>query len=541
MSDLDTAALKLAGFALACLLVLFAAWWVRRPRPDPAAPKIPKARRIPTESRFPKLSRKVAVEQDAIEMAPSRLARISAKSALDRLNETADDVELAPDLARKAEPAFQEESVIERPAPADAGLAPPAIDEAILETLASKVEEQAHLAPASSPTKMSVRLAPQIPPCDPILRKSWLGGRPKLPAAMEWPKVNGTDGDFLAQIACADLPAGLWEGLGPRSGSLAFFAEPDTGEAIALHLTDDGTPRDPPRSRVGAAYFLAYGNRAADLAPLAIRAFPEWPVDVVSVRPDEQSPAHAESGTVDAWLAADYDLADPAFHPFDWDSMLAMAAILESRLAILPTDGVAPADANDELTLAIADAAETNREAHARADEIIAIIRESAGQGTSFSPSDATAVMAGLHAIRWTSVSSAPDPENGEDLVETLALPLTRHHPDADLWVDDYRNILFDHAKHAWCNDPGRLSAPARAFFEPVWEAMATREMASMGNFPSLFVAGFDDERDAVLLELPASGLMSRSARTGGNLVLAIRKTDLAIGDFSKLRALAST
>src|SRR3546814_9287019 len=92
-------------------------------------------------------------------------------------------------------------------------------------------------------TAVRVRLVPQIPLRDAIQTHSRLGGRPHLPAATDWPRIDGVKGDFLAQIACADLPQGLWDGLGPRDGWLAFFAHPVTGEAIALHLAEDGPPR----------------------------------------------------------------------------------------------------------------------------------------------------------------------------------------------------------------------------------------------------------------------------------------------------------
>ncbi|MBN8843801.1 MAG: DUF1963 domain-containing protein [Sphingomonadales bacterium] len=562
MSDLNSAAMMLGGISLAWAAIVFAIWWFRRPRPDVPAYEAPKAPRAPGESRFsklprPSLSRSAASKVEEIEMSPSRLARISAKSMADQWNNAAPAYDPDPEVRVEAEPeaaVVAEDLAVAEPAAAPFVAETPAteypfaepaaenraIDEATLESLASEVEHLAHAAPHPASDRVIARLVPQIPPRDAIFRTSWLGGRPHLPTGMPWPQIDGNDGDFLAQLNCADLPPALWEGLGPRTSSLAFFSNPDTGAIVALHLHEDGPPRDAPRA-VGAAYFHPYGVDSADLMPHAIRAFPEWPIDIVAVAPDGADPRNAATEDAAALLAADYDIADPAFHPFDWPSMLALADILESRLKQQPVDGGAPDDASDELAQTIADAATSNREAIERADEILSIIREGAGQGVGFSPPDATAVMAGLHAIRWTRVWTVADEESGEDQVETITLPLTRHRPDGDLWVDDYRTILFDHAKHAWCRHPETLSAPARAFFEPLCATMAAPEMPALGNFPTNHAIGFDDERDAVMLEFPAGGLMSRGARGGGDLVFAIRKADLAVGDFSKMRALHGT
>lgn len=564
MNDLDGTALIFGGLFLAWALIMGAVWWMRRPRPEVPAyngPAVPRESRLPT---LPKLSRKAAPEPEPVEISASRLARISGKytpevlddaPAYEPVAEAAEEAPVVePDDA--AEPAPEARFDPPTPGPAASEIledapaaefapsepqpsaAAPIIDEATLEALASEVEEQARTIDRPVTDRAAVRLVPQNPPRDAIFRKSWLGGRPHLPAGSEWPRVDGNDGDFLAQIACDELPPALWDGLGPRTGSLAFFANPDSGAVTALHIVGDGVPHDPPRP-VGSAYFHPYGVDAADLMPLAIRAFPEWPVDIVAVAPDAADPRDAATIDAAALLAADYDIADPAFHPFDWPSMLALADILESRLAQQPLDGSAPEDANDELVQTVAEADERNRDAVQRAAEIVAIIREGAEQGAGFSPPDATAVMAGLHAIRWTRVWTVADEESGEDQVETVSFPLTRHRPDGDLWVDAYRTILFDHAKHAWCRNPDTLSAPARAFFEPLWEAMAAAEMPSMGNFPSQHAVGFDDERDVVMIEFPAGGLMSRGLRSGGNLVLAIRKADLVAGHFSEMRALA--
>jgi len=547
MSDLDRAALILAGLTAVFLFLLFAAWRARRPRPEPAAPRLPKIAREPGESRFSGFARKKEPAVEPIEIAPSRLARVS-RAAVERPIEPmpfddpdpiagqpteaepeSADAESADDIADlRRLPDLAPTSPAEDPLPET-----PAIDEAALDALAAEVERQAHgVDPAPAATR-GVRLMPQIPPRDAILRKSWMGGRPRLPAAAAWPVIDGREGDFIAQIACADLPPMLWDGLGPRTGWLAFFTHPDSGAVTALHLTEDGAPRDPSHA-VGPAYFHAFGMQDADMTGLVVRALPEWPVDMIT----EAAGSHgADAATL---LAADYDIADPAFHPFDWPSMLAMAEMLESRVLALPTDGAPPADANDELAQAIADAAEANRDAAERTAEIVAIIRESAAADAGFLPSDATAVMAALHAIRWTQVAAHPDPESGEDAVETLTLPLTRRRPDGDLWVDAYRALLFDQVRHAYCANPDRLSAPARGFFEPLWAAMAADGIGLMADRPSRAVAGFDEERDAVMLELPPGGLLGLAHPNGASLVVAIRKADLAMGDFSRMRVLGN-
>ncbi|MBL0914735.1 MAG: DUF1963 domain-containing protein [Sphingopyxis sp.] len=552
MNDLNSAALTLGGVSLVWILIVFAVWWMRRPKPEPAAYAAPKAPREFRMPGLPSLSRKAEPEVETVEIAPSRLARVSGNAPLqvlapetaDPWAEAADTIDAAPASAPEPEPEPAAEysyTPAAEPEPAfeDFPAAPAALDEAILESLVAEVAEKAHAVeePVAVPpaAKAFVRLVQQIPPRDAILRKSWIGGRPHLPADMEWPRIDGQDGDFLAQIACADFPADLWDGLGPRIGALAFFANPDTGAATAVHLPEDGPPRDPPRS-VGPAYFRPWRIDTAELAPFATRAFPEWPVDLVPAQPGE---AAGTTDDAEALFDGNYDIADPAFHPFDWGTMLAMAEILENRMAKLPVDGAAPDDASDELAQAIAEAAEINREAQVRASEIVDIIHESAGQGVRFAPADATAVLAGLHSIRWASVTTEPDPESGEDRVEATTLPLTRHHPTNDLWVDAYRAVLFDRLKHAYTASPDSLSPAARAVFEPLWDAMAARETASMGHFPTRLREGFDAERDVALLELPASGLRSIGPRNESSLILAIRKADLAAGDFSKMRALA--
>src|SRR5690606_41894101 len=87
-----------------------------------------------------------------------------------------------------------------------------------------------------------IKLIPRIPPRDAIHTRSWLGGRPRLPQTEQWPRIEGVRADFLAQIARADLPRDLWNGLGPREGWLAIFGHPDTTAATAPRRAEGGPP-----------------------------------------------------------------------------------------------------------------------------------------------------------------------------------------------------------------------------------------------------------------------------------------------------------
>lgn len=219
MSELDRAAMTLAGLTLAFLLAVAIVWWIRRPRPQVTLPKAPKMAR---EIRMPRLSRRAEPEIEPVEIAPARLARLRAQPVYDPLPEDEPPTEVAPTAA-------------ETDLPSDA--LPPEPIEAMLAAQVQAVEAQAHT--ASEPLAITdspaaghavpagqARLVAQIPPRDAILTRNWVGGRPRLPGAMPWPRIDGTDADFIAQIACADLPAGLWDGLGPRTGALAFSPIP---------------------------------------------------------------------------------------------------------------------------------------------------------------------------------------------------------------------------------------------------------------------------------------------------------------------------
>ena len=100
-----------------------------------------------------------------------------------------------------------------------------------------------------SGTRSQERIA--LRPCWPQRETpSWVGGRPKLPAQMEWPIVGKRPAVFLAQISLVDLPEALWHGAGPRAGWLVFWAGDDDthrrAETIVRHVTGPVEERPQP-------------------------------------------------------------------------------------------------------------------------------------------------------------------------------------------------------------------------------------------------------------------------------------------------------
>ncbi|WP_084251847.1 DUF1963 domain-containing protein [Bradyrhizobium sp. AT1] len=145
---------------------------------------------------------------------------------------------------------------------------------------------------------VSVVLRRQIPPRFEAPR-SWLGGLPMMPDHVAWPRSVSSEypdrGErplhFVAQIACADLPAELWGGLGPRQGWLLLFIDPNQGAPEGpdafriLHVDALGSERQPPAD-LGPVHDGVYSGfdydycRTADEVP---RRWRRWPVDLVGV------------------------------------------------------------------------------------------------------------------------------------------------------------------------------------------------------------------------------------------------------------------
>jgi len=452
---------------------------------------------------------------------------------------------------------------------------------AMIAGITAQVRHEAELHDGTWTVPLAVRLAPQIPIRDQKAPRSWLGGRPRMPATMPWPEIEGTPCDFFAQIALADLPAELWHGLGPREGWLALFLHPTSPRGHLLQIPELGPARDAPNpltEKDGCYYPYNWRWNDALQQRYLLRALPQWPVDVVVIPAGETAAEEGKKNDPSSALySSGFDLADPAYHPFDWPGMLALAdsalaaletrygkeiaspnmleqqlAGLEARLAA----GAPPAEAGTrpkpytaediaemqhraaglrELIPAADESGRLGRAALSAVRQIATEVHEQAGQ-LPFTPQLAAALLTRLKAIHWMHISRLRDPQDrpGAELIETRVLPITVHRRDAPLFAWDYHVLHFDMARHAYCRDIAVVPAPTRARYEPLWRDLGTKSAPQLGGFPRGYVRAFSPDVHVMALELPSNQLMGWMFGDVDSLVLLMTQEEIAAGQFAE-------
>jgi uncharacterized protein YwqG len=145
----------------------------------------------------------------------------------------------------------------------------------------------------------------------------WLGGNPRLPDPFEWPSRDGQASQFLCQIDCASLPPGLWDGIGPRAGWLAFFtALSGRVDAKVIYAPKLGPERRNKNAWRKSSTNLHWIDGRYDplLAPP-----PRWVLDFVH-------PLDGENGVPDKSRRSPsndevFALASPECRPVDWRTL----------------------------------------------------------------------------------------------------------------------------------------------------------------------------------------------------------------------------
>jgi hypothetical protein len=180
----------------------------------------------------------------------------------------------------------------------------------------------------------SVVLRRQVPIRFDEPARSWLGGLPKMPDNIRWPRTSrGAPLHFIAQIACADLPEQIWTGRGPRDGWLLLFVDvlqmmdndeedpadiEDLGDVVrlfwrralrwlglgagglvrVLHVDRPGPERQPPQDMSTVRH--AMSDYVGLFTPVVREGVPKlwrrWPVDLVVQPVPPLPPPGDESG-----------------------------------------------------------------------------------------------------------------------------------------------------------------------------------------------------------------------------------------------------
>lgn len=446
----------------------------------------------------------------------------------------------------------------------------------ILAGVRAQVVHEQQMETARGREPVSVRLVPQIPVRDRKGAAAWIGGGARLPAGVEWPMIDGSALQLLAQFECARLPAGLWNGLGPRRGSLAIFLHPQTLEAKVLHFSAPGDFVTAPPILENCNIVGYDGSKRAESSGFSW-TFSRWPVDIVPVVHGRNDPRiQGRSQIRHQRYGFRHDFVTEQRWPFDWaTAQIMIGTALAAYESAIPKKaaGHLKREALAKFEQAIFDAekagevddvlvrkrinldeyramAAVHEFASMHGADIVNHLRVLKGQvdvmaaDQAFSAKAIAPILAELKALTWMHKSVPPSYRDGEKLpdaqrfdegVEVFSLPLTTHDPAAHPnWVHDFETQLLDAAKPVYLRDPAVLPATLIADCEQVWRAEAASETCGIGHVPWGYVHDFDGDTDVTLIEVPSSSLIGWQFGDVYNLVVTLKKADLARNDFSR-------
>ena len=153
--------------------------------------------------------------------------------------------------------------------------------------------------------QVSVILRRQIPIRHDTPSQSWLGGLPMMPRLVKWPRsAEGSPLHFLAQISCADLPADLWNGYGPRHGWMLLFIdtleqdESCRDRVQVLHTRKLGSERESPEDMPSVRHTMSdyIDYTGPNIRPGVPKLWRKWPVDLVVQRYDRKGTLEDDYG-----------------------------------------------------------------------------------------------------------------------------------------------------------------------------------------------------------------------------------------------------
>lgn len=185
-------------------------------------------------------------------------------------------------------------------------------------------------------SRLSVRLRPIVPLPRGRQRRTWFGGFPRLPGSVNWPMSDGAPMRFVAQIDLAELPPGLWGGIGPRSGWIGIFVGTRDGRLAATVLQ----LRTLAAERLSAPLWRREDMTRQpflDAPDGFVFDPPDWPVEVIAQpadAPDLHRPRRTRMEDPDHipfYGQVMPDIGRPLFQPHDWPTLRLLIAVLRSQ------------------------------------------------------------------------------------------------------------------------------------------------------------------------------------------------------------------
>ncbi len=379
--------------------------------------------------------------------------------------------------------------------------------------------------------------------------RSWIGGAPMLPSVMGWPQVNGSPSWFIAQIALEELPAGIWGGLGPREGWLAFFVPTEGGidnNFQVFHFSGPVATRPWPEVD-RTFYFGTTGDGARKVLTRAgLSVAPHPPRFSLEVQPndrtDESQNPSVPAERPRAAIYNDYDPRSPEFRPFNRSGARALVSALiaaqargiesqestisncERALKAPETSGaLAAAPARMELAQKVKD----SRLAAIGLLEPIAA-RLASEPNMIFGPAEVDDLLAELDNIRFQD--SEFTGEGGGQ--KKLGAPRPVFD---DYWFASEAMVAFEMmVKDAMFSDPDSVPEATRNLYEAVWRSDQTSEYLTMGGNLDGGFSSSNLTDPVFLLEVPSSDLVGWMWGDVSSLGVFISPADLANGRWDK-------
>jgi hypothetical protein len=367
----------------------------------------------------------------------------------------------------------------------------------------------------------SVRLVPQVPIQENAPLEGWFGGEPRLPADCDWPSIDGVPCEFLMQVNCSELPAALWDGLGPRNGWLAIFIQVNiptysfsTPKVKVIHTTQQGDFRSRPEFADSAPATLRkswinYSARPSLPANLGETA-PRWPF---IVRQGLSIPNPRDSRPTEKLILPHWNVTD---WPFDWIS----AAYLIEHLSLRCRE-------SSHLDHVLKKADEHVRVQTLRNVAIDALYQigqslKDLSRNVTFSPDAWNDIVARLDRVIVPMYPISVMEERTRFVEVAITNPALG-------WAGRYSGEREALARTMYCKDPHSLPAHVYEQYRERWQHYAEHDLAIMGNLPYGFVDQYDQAEDVTLLELEFSNFRSLSLPSS---IITIKKSDLLADDF---------